>query len=161
MSDNLKNLMRYSFKKTLPTEKPKCPLAGAGASLTYNSFASACMARQLKINTLNAICINCKKGKMIVEGKRCVPPKGITIIEAKGWKEQPIQYPTQEQWNRSHDRFKHNFAIQPIGAIKKFNIAEKEGCMITIKNLRRFRFKDFETWDDGKYFYVKRVEREV
>ena len=157
MSENIRSYINLRFKKTLPTEDPKCSLVSAGCSMTYNSFASICMTRQINLKSLDETCINCKLGEKIRKGEKVIPPKGIKIIKPTGWIEQPIKYPSAHEWQAKDKKYRYGFNIQAIGEVKKFKQSQQDSVekslIITKKRLAR----KFNTWLSDGIFHVERT----
>ena len=116
-----------------------CMLAGGGAKMTWNSFASSCLWRKSKNKTYNIICNNCKIGEAIERGEKVAPPDGIEIIEPDGWIEQEIKQPPK-RWVPAS---KYNFHTMEIGEVYIDNIENAKRCRSAQRNISVRYGKEF------------------
>lgn len=136
----------------------RCPLAGLGACMTENGFASACLARREKKIRFDP-CPFCKKGKKILAGEKCKPPEGITFFKPDGWTPAPIKYPAEQpytKWPRGKTHYP--FASMDVGAVFEGLAENKQKIRFACAAIARRHGKKFVSKVKDDKIFVTRIK---
>lgn len=134
-----------------------CPLPCAGAKMAWNSFASACLARQAKKMVFNP-CVTCKIGVKIAAGEKCTPPKGITIFTPTDWTPAPIKFPLSPSgWGNAQTTI-YPFSSMKVGEIYEGEVENKVKIRCAYSNMSRKYGKKFVGIIKDNKFIVERIK---
>ena len=144
MIDELRKAMHMSGdidvydKKQIP-----CVLISGKTKMTWNSFASACLARQANSTVIDSLCQICPVGQHVKLGHRVDPPQDLTIIEPDGWTERPIKYPADRVFKAT----KYAFRTMELGNTVEHPLIDKKQFLNARAHLKRRygMWFDFET----------------
>ena len=141
MLNELRDILRIANDiDVFDVKQVPCVLISGETKMTWNSFASACLARQASATVLDVLCCDCPVGRQIKLGRKVTPPKNLEIIQAKGWIERPIVYPA----DRVLKATKYPFRTMDVGEKVDHPLDERKQFLSARAHLRRRYDKWFE-----------------